>query len=112
MKSDYSFDELRHMYSGYFSLGNLNKDISSKFFLISAICNLTKLAKAKCPDITHWQVIYKLADGMQLPEEFLKGLAIVCEDFSYGCTEFPTFGISQKELIPKAKEILNTYMPF
>ena len=49
---------------------------------------------------------------MQLPEEFLKGLAIVCEDFSYGCTEFPTFGISQKELIPKAKEILNTYMPF
>ena len=110
--SELSYKKLSKLYSEHFSLGHINKDIGSKFFLISVICNLTKLAKQKNPDVTHWQIINKLAEGSGLPDNFLKGLAIVCGDFSYGCTEFPTFGVKQSEWISKAKEILLEYFPF
>ena len=34
------------------------------------------------------------------------------EDFAYGCTNFPTFGLSPKEMPAKVKEILGKYLPF
>lgn len=107
-----SYNELRRVYDGNFSLGYLNKDIQSKFFLISAICEITRLAKQKKPDVTYWQIVYNISEKSGLPEKFLKGLAVVCEDFSYGCNEFPTFGVEKKNLIPKIQEILNSYLPF
>ena len=36
----------------------------------------------------------------------------MCEDFAYGCKEFPTFGIKDKDIPLKIKEILKTYLPF
>ena len=48
-----------------------------------------------------------------LPEKFIKGLAIMCEDFMYGCTEFPTFGIkTPAEMATQIGKILHEYLPF
>lgn len=109
--SEISYKSLRNLYSEYFSLGHLNTDINSKFALISLICYITNKLKSKNPDVTYYQVIYKLASTL-IREETIKGLSIMCEDFSYGCTEFPTFGIKDKDIPAKIKEILSNWTPF
>lgn len=107
------YDELKRLYSEYFSLHYLNtNDISEKFALISLICYVTYKTKLKKPDVTHYQIIMKLSQNIGLDEDFIKGLSIVCEDFSYGCTEFPTFGLKGKAILEKIVEILKNFMPF
>ena len=54
----------------------------------------------------------KLSQNLGLDEDFIKGLSIVCEDFSYECTEFPTFGLKGKAILEKIVEILKNFMPF
>ena len=54
----------------------------------------------------------KVSQNLGLPEDFIKGLAIVCEDFSYGCTEFPTFGLEGKDILKQIIEILKSFVPF
>jgi hypothetical protein len=54
----------------------------------------------------------KLSKNLGLPDNFIKGLAIVCEDLSYDCTDFPTFGLKGKEILIKITEILKSYVPF
>lgn len=106
-----SYKELKDFYSDNFSLGHLNTDINSKFALISLICYLTEKMKSKYPNVSYYQVVYKLAHGL-IPEESINGLSIICSDFSYGCTSFPTFGIPDKEIPSKIKEILSQWLPF
>ena len=106
-----NYSELEDIYKKHFSLGYINTDINTRFALISLICYITKKLKSKHPDITYYQVIYKLAEG-NIPEDNIKGLAILCEDFAYGCTEFPTFGIDDKKIPGKIKEILKSWLPF
>lgn len=105
------YEEMQRTYGLYFSLGHLNTDINTKFALISLICYLTEKLKEKRPDVTHYQVIRKVSDGC-IPEDTIKGLAVVCSDFSYGCKEFPTFGIEDKKIPGKIKEILSNWAPF
>lgn len=112
-----SFNELRRFYSENFSLGYLNSEdehsaIENKFILISLVDHITYKSKLKNPDTTHYEIIMKLNKTVGLPENFIKGLAIVCEDFSYNCKEFPTFGLKGKDIINKAISILKSYMPF
>lgn len=107
-----SYKEMATYYKQYFSLGHLEKDISKKFALISLICYVTEELKKKKPDVTYYQTIYKLASGMGLPGTFIKALAIICEDFSYGCTEFPTFEIKPNEMVKTIKNLLGSYTPF
>lgn len=106
-----SYDELKRFYSKYFSLGNINVDINTKFALISFICYLTLKIRDKKPNITCYQVIRKIV-GDSFPDNYVIGLTIICEDFSYGCTEFPTFGLKDKEIPGKIKEILLNWLPF
>lgn len=106
-----SYKSLQNLYSTYFTLGHINTDVNSKFALISLICYITNRLKSKNPDVTFYQVVYKLA-STKIPEENIKGLSIMCKDFSYGCTEFPTFGISDKDIPNKIKEILSNWTPF
>ena len=47
-----------------------------------------------------------------LPQEFIDGLSVVCEDFAYGCKTFPTFGIEDKKIVSTIKNILEKYVPF
>lgn len=105
------YEDMQRIYSNYFSLGHINADINTKFALISLICYITNKLKEKKPDITHYQTIKKII-GEGVSEDFIKGLAVVCSDFAYGCTQFPTFGIDDKDIPTKIKEILTSYIPF
>lgn len=114
-----NFNELRKFYSENFSLGYLNvpdtKEHSSferKLILISLICYVVNKNKPKNPDLTHYALLYKLNGTLHLPDDFIKGLAIVCEDFGYQCNSFPTFGLEGKKIIEEIVSILKTYMPF
>lgn len=111
------FKELQQLYSENFSLGYINSgngrsSIENRFVLISLISYITYKAKLKNPDTTYYEIIMKLNKNLGLPDDFIKGLAIVCEDFSYQCTEFPTFGLKGQDIIKEAVSILKSYMPF
>lgn len=107
-----SYEEMYNYYNKHFSLGHLEKDISKKFALISLICYVTEELKKKKPDVTYYQTVYKLSQGMGLPDTFIKALAIMCEDFAYGCTEFPTFEIKPNKMVETIKGLLGSYTPF
>jgi hypothetical protein len=107
-----SYLEMCDVYSKNFSLHNILGGMQNKFFLIGSICRLTHAAKQKSPGVTHWQIIKKLTFDLHLPERFLMGLAIMCDDFAYETNEFPNFGVEDKDVIPKIKEILKNWMPF
>jgi len=112
-----NFNELRRFHSENFSLGYINSGhgrsaIEERFVLISLVCYITYKSKTKNPDTTHYEIIMKLSKNLGLPENFIKGLAIVCEDFSYQCTDFPTFGLKGKDVINEAVSILKSYIPF
>ena len=105
------YEDMQRIYSRYFSLGFLGTDLNTKFALISLIGYLTDKLKSKRPDVTHYQVIRKIV-GNNLEEDFIKGLAVVCSDFSYGCKDFPTFGIEDKKIPNKIKDIIFNILPF
>lgn len=105
------YEEMQKYYTKTYSLGYLNTDITTKFALISLIDYLTMKLKEKKPDITHYKVIKAIIKD-ELPEDFIKGLAVVCSDFAYGCNNFPTFGIETKQIPNKIKGILQSYLPF
>ena len=114
-----NFDELRKFYAQNYSLGWLNipetKEygrFEQKLILISLICYMYEKNKPKNPDLTFYSLLYKLNTKLNLPDDFIKGLAIVCEDFSYESHNFPTFGLEGKQILEKVVSILNTYVPF
>lgn len=107
-----SYKQLARIYSEYFSLGNLSGDINEKFALISLIGYIVQKLKAKKPDVTYYQVTYNLAKDTGLDEPTIYRLAIMVEDFSYGCTNFPTFGLTDKNMVPKIKELMRKFVPF
>lgn len=111
------FDELRRLYSENFSLGyisttNGRSAIENRMVIISLICYVTYKAKLKNPDVTHYEIIMKLSKNLGLPDTFIKGLAIVCEDFAYSCSDFPTFGLEGKSILKEIVAILKSYIPF
>ena len=112
-----NFNELRKFYSDNYSLGYINSNnkhspIENRFILISLICYVTYKAKQKNPDTTHYEIIMKLSKNLGLPDKFINSLAIICEDFSYDCNEFPTFGLEGKKILEEIVSILKTYIPF
>ena len=96
-----TYKEKAEIFDNYFSLGYINSDINEKLALIALIGYTVMKIRKKTPSATYLQVVYKIASGMSIPE-----------DFSYKCTNFPTFGLKDKEIIPKIKDILNKYVPF
>ncbi len=114
-----NFNELKKFYGDNYSLGYLNlkdKDGHSSFerklILISLVNYVVEKNKPKNPDLNAYGLLYKINSNLNLPDEFIKGLAIVCEDFAYQCHEFPTFGLKGKQILDEIIEILNTYTPF
>ena len=115
-----NFEELKRFYSEHYSLGYLNLPESNghspferKLILISLINYLYDKNKAKNPDLTYYSLIYKLNKNLGLPDNFIQGLAIVCEDFAYGNNgNFPTFGLEGKKILDEIISILKSYLPF
>jgi len=114
-----NFKELRKFYSENFSIGYLNppekngqSSFERKLILISLVDYITYKSKLKDPDTTHYSILMKLNKNLGLPDEFIKGFAIVCEDFAYQCTDFPTFGLKGQDIVKEAVSILKTYVPF
>lgn len=115
-----SFEELRRFYSEHYSLGYLNLTEANghsvferKIILISLINYLYSKNKTKNPDLTYYSLIYKLSKNLGLPDDFIKGLAIVCEDFAYNSKgNFPTFGLEGKKILEEIISILKSFLPF
>lgn len=111
-----SFHELRRIYSECFSLGYINgsnrSPIENRFILISLICYVVNKNKPKNPDFTPYTLLYKLNANLGIPDSFIKGLSVVCEDFAYCCNDFPTFGLEGKKILEEIVTILRTYVPF
>ena len=110
--SEPTYRQLETIYNNYFSLGKIAGNINEKFALISLIGYIVYNMKKKKPDVTYYQVVFKLSEGLGLSDVEIKSLAIMVEDFSYECTEFPTFGLKPKEMTEKIREILSKKMPF
>ena len=103
------YTDLSNLYNKYFSIGFLGADINNKFALISLVCYITYKVRRKDPDWTCWNTLYKINKGS---DDFIKRLAIICEDYLYGCSEFPTFGLEDKQIPTKIKELLDNSLPF
>jgi hypothetical protein len=108
---EYSYQQLEDLYSKYFSFGNLGISFDSKLALLSMLCHLTEELKGKKPDINHYQVLRNIV-GTKIPDNVVKGISIVAKDMSYGCQQFPTFGLTNKQMIDKIKELADNYLPF
>lgn len=106
-----SYIDYKRIWANCFSLGYLSHDITDKFALISLICYVTYKLRLKTRNGDYYDVIKKLADN-KLSEQSIRKLAVTCEDFGYGCSEFPVFGLSSKEIIPKIKELMSNIIPF
>lgn len=111
-----TYKDLEDYYAKHFSLGFLNTTFENKVGLISLICFLTQQARKKNPDATCYQVIMKVIGNESFNKykaEFLRGLAVVCDDFMKHTSEFLTFDLkSAKAITNKINEILDTWMPF
>lgn len=104
------YKEIKEFYDKYFSLKFFGSDINNKFALISLICYLVYKMHPKNPKITPLALLNKI--NSNVPDNIIQALAIMCENFGYGCTEFPTFGIEDKKIPAKIKELLKNYVPF
>ena len=102
---------MQAIYAKYFTLGYLDGNINEKFGLIAIICRLVNILQSKGVETDYYKVIKQLGKN-KIPDSFAKGLAVVCRDFGYGCKEFPSFGVEDKEIPNKIKEILSTWCPF
>lgn len=111
------YEQTRAIYAKYFTLGYIDASMESKLALIAMICYVTDSINKKreaLNKVSCYQVICKI--GKDLPDEthynFFKGLGVICEDFMYGCTDFPTFGMDPKAMPKEILRMLKAWMPF
>ena len=100
------YTKLSDLYRKYFSLGSLGESINLKFALISLLGYVVNSMKKKKPGVTYNEVTAKLAEKTCLDEVTIQAIAIITDDFSYGCTDFPTFGVQTKDLPRKIRELM------
>lgn len=109
-----NFDTVYKIYEKYFTLNYLGKDLSDKFALISLTCYLTKTLNDKGKNITCYDLLLNIGKDFKDYEKntFLKSLGAICQSLMFGCTVFPTFDLSPKEMPKVIKNLLNNYCPF
>ncbi len=108
---DIDSNKLKQIYNQYFSMQGYADSINTKFALISLICYVVTKLQEKKPDVTFYQIIKQLS-GDNIPADLVTGLSIMCEDFSNTRKDFPTFGIEEKDIPKKIKEIFFSWTPF
>ncbi len=111
-----TYDQKRDLYIKSFSFGSIGKNVNDKLILISLLSVTYMKMKVKKPDITVLDILKSITK--QAPDnssfyQLLESLSIVVEDYSYGCIEADTCGVStSQEIIEKIKQILNQWVPF
>lgn len=107
-------EKLSKIYSKYFSLNYLGNNIENKLACIGITCYITNELRKKGKNISCYEVLLKVEkDSPEFYKNtFLKSLSVICEDFMYGCNEFPDFGIKPSEMPKQLKKILSNYSPF
>lgn len=109
--SEPTYKQMATVYKEWFSSGYL-KSMQDKLALIDLIGWLVNSLRKKRPDVTYYQIVYKLAKGSGLTDFEIKRIAIIAEDFAYGCSDFIDFGLKINEVPAKIKEIFNRMLPF
>lgn len=104
-------EQLNKVYQKYFSLEYFGKDINNKFAIISLVSYITYKRSKKHPTWSNYDTLKVLGKGI-ISEDIINRLAVICEDFSYGCDNFITFGLTDKEIPNKVKELLSNHLPF
>ena len=108
-----NYEEKKKLFSDNFSIGYLNTDFSDKIGLVALVCYITYEKQQKSPNVTTYKILKAITKNNPLPEEFITGLTIICDDFMYCCTTFPDFGLkTEKEKIIKIRSVLDTWIPF
>lgn len=113
-KADYQ--SKKEIYKNTFTFGYIDADLNTKFALISLVALTSYKLRDKNPSLTTLDILLKITGQTKDYSafyHFLESLAIIVEDFSYGCTKFESFGLkTSSEIINKIKEILNKWHPF
>lgn len=115
--ADKSFEEVCKLQSEIFSMWFLNCEFKERVALVSMVCYLTNEINKKRDkehQVTCYDILLKVdtSASNNYREDFLKGLAAICQDFMKGCTNFETFGISPKEMPSMIRKILDSFLPF
>lgn len=106
-----TYKQMQQVYREWFTSGYLHS-MQDKLALFDLIGWLVTSLKKKKPDITYYQIVYKLAKGTGLTDMDIKKIAIISEDFAYECDDFIDFGLTLKEVPAKIREILCKILPF
>ena len=109
--SEPTYNQMQQVYREWFTSGYLHS-MQDKLALFDLIGWLVTSLKKKKPDITYYQIVYKLAKGTGLTDMDIKKIAIISEDFAYECDDFIDFGLTLKEVPAKIREILCKILPF
>lgn len=111
---NFSFEKLYNIYQKYFSLKYINSKFENKLAVIALTCYITNALRKQGKKVNCYDVLQKIGSNFSNfeRETFLKPLAVVCEDMMYGCSEYPTFGVSPKEMPAQLKQLLANYCPF
>ena len=109
--SEPTYKQMQQVYREWFTSGYLHS-MQDKLALFDLIGWLVTSLKKKKPDITYYQIVYKLAKGTGLTDMDIKKIAIISEDFAYECDAFIDFGLTFKEVPAKIREILCKILPF
>ena len=104
------YREKQKSYREDYSIGFTGEDFTTRVALISLLSYAFQQIKKKKPTLTLYELISNL--DPTLDEDFRINLALMCENLSYGCTEFPTFDLKGKQITDKIREILKQWIPF
>ena len=106
------YEDKKLEYIQRFGLGYTGQDLEKKFVLIGLVCYLTHKAREKNPETTCLQIVQALSKKFWIEESLQEKIAIIAEDFMYGCTKFSTFGVKPSEIISTLKDITYEMLPF
>lgn len=109
--SEPTYKQMQQVYRDWFTSGYLHS-MQDKLALFDLIGWLVTSLRKKKPDITYYQIVYKLAKGTGLTDMDIKKIAIISEDFAYECDDFIDFGLTLKEVPAKIREIFCKILPF
>ena len=106
------YEDKKLEYIERFGLGYIGSDIEKRFVLIGLVCYLTHKAREKNPSTTCLEIVQALNKKFWIEKSLQERIAIISEDFMYGCTKFSTFGVKPSEIINTLKDIIDEMLPF